>query len=517
MIAGLNRWRWVARTCVLLQFLCAVAAAAGKLEYGRDVRPILAENCFHCHGQDSSKRMAGLRLDTPDGATALRNGKAALVPGKPEASAIYQRITAEQKALRMPPVHSNRTLTPAQIAILRQWIEEGGQYARHWAFVAPIRPEAPNTASPWAKQPFDGFVWRKLQSENLQPRPDVAPRSWLRRASLDLTGLPPSISELDAFEKDVAKRGEAAYEAAADRLMGTPAYGERMAMEWLDVARYADTHGFNNDAARSMWRWRDWVIDAFNSNMRYDRFLTEQLAGDLLPKPTLEQRIATGYGRNHVINSEGGIIDEEYRVEYVADRVRTLGMSWLGITLECARCHDHKYDPVTQKDYYRFYAFFNNVPEIGEDGRIGNAVPLLPAPTRDQQKKLAELEARMAVSSKKLEALEASFRWKTSHERQVAAIAAAAKPPGETVLRLSCEPGSALEGIVTAPGIDGSGCRLDKPGDKTVLGTMPVSRRNSRALAMNTVQVTSDAAIRPIITSFTMTSARRNRCQKDMS
>ena len=461
----LRRLRTV--TCLLVTF---ATAAFAKLEYGRDVRPILAENCFHCHGQDSSKRMAGLRLDTVAGATALRNGKAALVPGKPQESGIYLRITAEQKALRMPPVHSNRTLTEVQIATLKQWIAEGGEYSRHWAFVPPTRPAAPQT--PWGKQPFDGFVWQKLRAEKLQPQKEVAARTWLRRAALDLTGLPPTPAELDGFERDAARRGDAAYEAAADRLLATPAYGERMAMEWLDVARYADTHGFNNDASRSMWRWRDWVLDAFNGNMPYDRFLTEQLAGDLLPKPTLDQRIATGYGRNHVINSEGGIIDEEYRVEYVADRVRTLGMSWLGLTLECARCHDHKYDPVTQKDYYRFYAFFNNVPEIGEDGRVANAVPFLPAPTKEQQKRFAELEARMAALQSKLQEEERSYRWKASHQARVTAMAAAAKPPGETVLHLPCEAAGTPEGIALVPGI-GTACRLEKPTETPCLGRCP--------------------------------------------
>jgi len=355
---NLLNWRSAFTPIIILLGNPVLAANAPGVDFGRDVRPILSENCFPCHGQDAKKRMAGLRLDTSEGATADRGGHAALVPGRPEASVLYQRITAEQPSRRMPPVSSNRSLTQAQIAILKRWIEQGGQYSKHWAFVPPVRPAVPETSDrEWVKQPIDAFVLKRLESEGLRPSRPAAPSVWLRRVSLDLTGLPPSPSEIDSFVAEVKAQGEAAYQSAVDRLLASPRYGERMAMEWLDVARYADTHGFNNDAERSMWRWRDWVIQSFNENMPYDRFLTEQLAGDLLPNPTLDQRIATGFGRNHVINSEGGIIDEEYRVEYVTDRVRTLGMAWLGLTLECAHCHDHKYDPITQRDHYRFFAF----------------------------------------------------------------------------------------------------------------------------------------------------------------
>src|SRR5215471_5357142 len=342
------------------------AADQAHLDYDRDVRPILSDNCFACHGQDSTKRMAGLRLDSFEGSTADRNGHAALVSGKPEASLIYQRISAAQAERRMPPAFSNRKLTSDQIRILKRWIEEGGIYTKHWSFVPPQRPAVPKVADrSWGKQPIDALIYQRLQAEGLRPSRSASPGTWLRRVSLDLTGLPPSTDELSSFSKDAHAHGETAYRAAVERLLASPRFGERMALDWLDVARYADTHGFNNDSSRSMWRWRDWVIDSFNQNMPYDRFITEQLAGDLLPRPTVEQRIATGFGRNHVINSEGGIIEEEYRVSYVADRVRTLGMGWLGLTLECARCHDHKFDPVTQRDYYCFYAFFNNVPESG--------------------------------------------------------------------------------------------------------------------------------------------------------
>jgi hypothetical protein len=357
--------------------LCAIAQEK-RLDYGRDIRPILSENCFHCHGQDGKKRMAGLRLDVA--------GSAAIKPGSSAGSPLYQRITAPSAGLRMPPASSNRSLTESQIATLKRWIDQGGQYSEHWAFTPPVRPDATS---------LDTLVRRRLAADGIQPSAPASPAAWLRRVSLDLTGLPPAPAELGSFVAAAQKEGEPAYKAVVKRLLASPRYGERMAMDWLDVARYADTHGFNNDSARSMWRWRDWVIQAFNDNLPYDRFITEQLAGDLLPNPTLNQRIATGFGRNHVINSEGGIIEEEYRVEYVADRVRTLGMAWLGITLECARCHDHKYDPITQRDHYRFFAFFNNVPELGEDGRVANAVPMIPAPTPDEQSRMAQLDAEI--------------------------------------------------------------------------------------------------------------------------
>jgi hypothetical protein len=251
------------------------AAEKGAIDYGRDVRPILSENCFHCHGQDSKKRMAGLRLDSFEGATATRGGRAALVPGQLQSSGIFQRITADNPARRMPPVSSNRRLSEEQIRILNRWIEEGGKYSKHWAFEPPVRPAIPATSparsparsnDPWVKNPIDAFVLDRLRQENLKPGSPAAPGVWLRRVSLDLIGLPPTPAEIEEFSQDVKRTGEKAYAAAVDRLLASPRYGERMAIDWLDVARYADTHGFNNDSARSMWRWRDWVLDSFNAN-----------------------------------------------------------------------------------------------------------------------------------------------------------------------------------------------------------------------------------------------------------
>ncbi len=395
--------------------LGSIVASAAPLEFNRDIRPILSENCFQCHGQDPARREAKLRLDDRADATRPRDGRVVIAPGKPEESELILRLLSKDEEEQMPPAKSNKRVTPAQIALLRQWIAEGAAYEKHWAFIAPVKRAVPAVAlagggekpkspafavSPslsLSPNPIDAFVLSTLAQHNLRPSTPAPPEIWLRRAALDLTGLPPTLAELDAFLADVKQRGEPAYAAAADRLLASPHYGERQALEWLDAARYADTHGFNNDSARTMWRWRDWVIEAFNANLPYDRFITEQLAGDLLPRPTLEQRIATGFGRNHVINSEGGIIDEEYRVEYVADRVRTLSTAWLGLTMECAKCHDHKFDPVTQRDYYRLFAFFNNVPEHGEDGRVANAVPMIPAPTRAQQAALAAQETQLAA------------------------------------------------------------------------------------------------------------------------
>jgi mono/diheme cytochrome c family protein len=448
----------------LLLFAGQAQAQKRAPDYGRDVRPILSENCFQCHGQDGRKRMAGLRLDSFEGATADRNGHVALSPGKPEASLLYRRVAAGQ----MPPASSNKSLTPDQIAILRNWIEAGGKYTKHWAFVPPVRPAVPEAMDRWVRQPIDGFVLQRLRAEGLQPGPAAAPGAWLRRASLDLTGLPPSPAEVDSFVREVKARGEVAWEAAADRLLSTPAYGERMAMDWMDVARYADTHGFNNDSARSMWRWRDWVIESFNSNMSYDRFLTEQLAGDLLPKPTLDQRIATGFGRNHVINSEGGIIEEEYRVEYVADRVRTLGMAWLGLTLECAHCHDHKFDPITQRDHYRFSAFFNNIAELGEDGRVANAVPMISAPTAVQQRKMQELERAIGNLSGSIQSRETAWRGES------AVVPAAA--PENADWRIECEAGEGPSGHACTPG--------DVEPKPEAASKLPLSKRDPLTLGM---------------------------------
>ncbi len=389
-----------------------VASAPHKLEFNRDIRPILSENCFHCHGQDPNHREGKLRLDDRDSATADRDGYAVITPGQPNESELMFRLLSKDEEEQMPPPSSNKHVTPEQTALIRRWIAEGATYERHWAFVPPKTPIPPQVkATHWPRTPLDNFVLSRLERESLSPARSAAPETWLRRASFDLIGLPPTPSELDTFISEVKRHGEKAYSTAVDRLLASPHFGERQAIEWLDAARYADTHGFNNDSSRTMWRWRDWVIEAFNTNLPYDRFITEQIAGDLLPQPSLEQRIATGFARNHVINSEGGIVDEEYRLEYVADRVRTLSTAWLGLTMECAKCHDHKFDPIRQKDFYQLTAFFNNVPEHGEDGRVANAVPMIPAPTREQQQALSAQQKKLADLDASLTAIRQAWQW----------------------------------------------------------------------------------------------------------
>ena len=431
-------------------------------DFNRDIQPILSDRCFTCHGPAESDRQAGLRLDTREGTFGTsKSGGTPVKPGDLDGSTVLQRIESENEALRMPPAYMGHDrLSDKQISLIRRWIEAGAAYSSHWAFVPPVESTLPTVSDPgWVMRPFDSFVLARLDAEGLRPSREASSGTWLRRVSLDLTGLPPTIEQMDAFRRDAKATDEVAYEAAVDRLLASPRYGERMAIDWLDVARYADTHGFNNDSARSMWRWRDWVINSFNANMPYDRFITEQLAGDLLEKPTLDQLIATGFNRNHVINSEGGIIEEEYRVEYVADRVRTLGMAWLGLSLECARCHDHKFDPVTQRDYYRFFAFFNSVPELGEDGRVANAAPLIHAPTQADQQRIDRLSATIAKLDREVERRGSKWHWKASAAgpaRDLAATAQAAVPR-DADFRLRCDSEGEFPGETPPAGTLGGG------------------------------------------------------------
>ncbi len=434
------------RPCRLAAF-AALAAAwlpgpldAAPVDFGRDVQPLLSDRCFACHGPDEAQRQAGLRLDDRVAATApSASGRVAVSPGDPAASELLRRVESEDPATRMPPAYLGHVpLEPGEVSILRSWIERGAEYSNHWAFNPPVRRLEPAVAAGrWPRRPMDAFILARLEAEGLQTSPPAGAAAWLRRMMLDLNGLPPTLSEVREFERAVALRGEDGYAAAAERALASPRYGERMAMDWLDVARYADTHGFNNDSERSMWRWRDWVIEAFNRNLPYDRFVEEQMAGDLLPSPTLDQLVATGFNRNHVINSEGGIIDEEYRVEYVADRVRTVGMAWLGLTFECARCHDHKFDPISQEDYYRLFAFFDNVPELGEAGRVANAVPMIPAPTAEQAERIAALRAE--ADARERADRERAASWEPSSE--ALASLAAREYPANADFFLGCDDG----------------------------------------------------------------------------
>jgi len=369
-------------------------APAKPVDFDRDIRPILADNCFACHGPDGKQRMANLRLDQKDSLFADRGGYRIVTPGKPAESKIYQKVSSTDPAVRMPPFYSERKLSPAQIELIKRWIDEGAKYEQHWSFVPPQRPPVPPVKdSNWPRNPIDNFVLARLEREGLKPSPEADRATLLRRVTFDLTGLPPTPAELDSF---LADKSPDAYEKRVDQLLKSAHYGEKMAMEWLDLARYSDTHGYHIDSLRQMWRWRDWVIDAYNRNMPYDEFTIEQLAGDLLPNATVEQKIATGFNRDHMINFEGGAIPQEYHVEYVVDRVSTTGTTWLGLTVGCARCHDHKYDPIKQKDFYRMFAFFNTVPERGLDGQTGNAAPVLELPTPEQQQQMDQLNRQIA-------------------------------------------------------------------------------------------------------------------------
>jgi mono/diheme cytochrome c family protein len=338
--------------------------SADRVSFARDVRPILAASCFACHGPDANERQAGLRLDTPEGAlAALGSGEHAIVPGDIESSGVVFRITTDDANLVMPPPGRGKALAPAQVKVLTDWVEQGAAYDAHWSFVAPTRPEPPTVADErWGLNPIDRFIRDRLDRENLAPSPEADRATLLRRASLDLTGLPPSPEEVAAFLADPASDAEA-YEHVVDRLLASPHYGERWARWWLDRARYADTNGYEKDRERSIWPYRDWVIRAFNQDMPFDRFTIAQLAGDLLPNATLDDRVATGFHRNTMTNEEGGIDVEEFRFASVVDRVGTTGSVWLGLTVACAQCHTHKYDPINHDEYYRLFAVFNNADE----------------------------------------------------------------------------------------------------------------------------------------------------------
>ena len=382
------------------------AAEPQRVNFSRDVLPILSDNCFACHGPDQSNRKADLRLDTKEG--ALRTENPIIVPGKSSDSDLLSRITSTDPAEVMPPPKSNRKLKPEQVETLKRWIDEGAAWGKHWAYEAPKRPEPPVVkASAWPKNPVDRFILQRLEREGLQPAREASRETLIRRVTLDLTGLPPTLAEVDDFLKDAS---EQAYENLVDRLLNSPHYGERMAWEWLDAARYADTNGYQGDPTRSMWYWRDWVIDALNSNMPFDRFTVEQLAGDLLPDPTRSQLIATGFHRNHMINGEGGRIAEESRVDYVQDRVETTGTVWMGLTFNCCRCHDHKFDPFTQREYYQLSAYFNSFDESGGTDSYPQARPVLSLPTPAQEQRIADLKSREQSANQQRAELEQKLR-----------------------------------------------------------------------------------------------------------
>ena len=362
-----------------------------QVDFNFHVKPLLSDRCFACHGPDDNAREANLRFDIKAGAYAALDSldeRFAIIPGDPENSELIYRINHDDPDERMPPTASNLSLSENERAILEKWIKQGAEWKPHWAFSPPEEQTPPAVqASHWAKNPIDHFILSRLEREGFSPAPPATREKWLRRVTFDLTGLPPTPGELDAFLFDQAPD---AYARAVDRLIASPAYGERMAVDWLDLARYADTQGHHHDFERNMWPWRDWVIQAFNVNMPYDQFVTWQLAGDLLPDPSYEQLLATGFNRNHKITQECGVIDEEFRVEYVVDRANTFSTAFMGLTIECAQCHDHKYDPISQKEYYELFSFFNNVPERGRWPHAEKTSPVPSLPLPEEQLKEAK-------------------------------------------------------------------------------------------------------------------------------
>jgi hypothetical protein len=391
-----------------------------KIRFNRDVRPIFSDTCFKCHGFDAKARKADLRLDTKEALTQKHKDFIPVVPGDPSKSEIYRRIVTTDQDDLMPPPRSGKKFTPRQKEIVKRWIEQGMDWEPHWAFTKVERPQVPAVKDAgWVRNPVDAFILARLEKEGLKPSPEADKVTLIRRVTLDLTGLPATPAEVDAF---VADSSPAAYEKLVDRLLASPRYGERMALDWLDAARFADTNGYHIDTGRDMTKWREYVIHAYNANKPFDVFTTEQLAGDLLPNASLEQKIASGFNRNHMINFEGGAIPEEYHTAYLLDRTNTTGTVWLGLTVACTQCHDHKYDPITQKDYYSLLAFFNNIPENGLDGRYGNAVPMIQVPSPEQSTRLKELDAAVkgaeqAIAAAKPAVEAAEVDW----EREVAA------------------------------------------------------------------------------------------------
>ena len=348
-----------------------------KVSFNFHIRPILSDKCFKCHGPDANKRQAHFRLDIADSAYAPlkeTKGAFALVPGKPNESELYKRISSTDTSYMMPDPDSHLgALTPREIKLFKKWIEQGAKYESHWAYTPPQKTSLPRISNKdWVKNEIDYFILQKLDEQDLSPNEEADKERLLKRVALDITGLPPSLEMMDKFLND---KSENAYEKIIDELMKLPQYGEKMAVHWLDVARYADSYGYQDDNIRTQWPWRDWVIHAFNKNIPYDQFLTWQVAGDMLPNATKEQILATGFFRNHKYTEEGGVIDEEYRVEYLVDKTKTFGKGILGLTIECAQCHDHKYDPFKQKDYYSLLAFFNNTKEVGYEGDVSVSKP----------------------------------------------------------------------------------------------------------------------------------------------
>lgn len=403
MISGFQTLHWKV-SCVFSISMMTVGLSFGAedlVDFNREVRPILSDTCFKCHGPDSAERKAGLSLHKPEGAVAiLESGSAAIVPGKPDESELIARITSTDPDIVMPPPESGHKLTPQQKDVLTRWIQQGGEYKGHWAFIRPERLPLPAVSNEaWATNAIDRFIMAKLDDAGLKPSPEADRATLIRRVTLDLTGLPPTPSEVDAFVNDSHPD---AYEKVVDRLLESRRYGEQMTRYWLDLVRYGDSHGLHLDNERALWKYREWVIDAFNTNKRFDQFTLEQVAGDLLPDSTIDQKVATGFNRCNVTTSEGGSINEEVLVRYAVDRTETMSTIFMGLTLGCAVCHDHKFDPVTQKEFYQLYAFYNAAADAAMDGNALAPPPTIKVPTPDQTTLLAELDGKIASVKEQL-------------------------------------------------------------------------------------------------------------------
>tara|TARA_Y100001960_G_C14780803_1_gene886559 strand:+ start:948 stop:4142 length:3195 start_codon:yes stop_codon:yes gene_type:complete len=471
--------------------LTSTAAPPATVDFARDIRPLLSDTCYHCHGPDQENQQADLRLDLKQSLYREHDGQALVVPGDPENSLLYLRITAEDPAEAMPPEDAQVKLTASQKQLIETWIKEGAVWKDHWAFEPPVKAPLPSVAKdPWVTNEIDAFVLARLKEKGITPSQIASKEKLIRRVTLDLTGLPPTQEEVRAFLEDESHR---AYERVVDRLLKSERYGERMAMQWLDVARYADTNGYQTDGERHMWRWREWVIESFNTNKSFQDFTIEQLAGDLLPNASTDQILATGFNRNHRSNSEGGIVFEEYLVEYAVDRVDTTATVWLGLTMGCARCHDHKYDPISQKEFYEVMAFFNNIPERGRVIKYGNSFPVIKAPTRQMAMQLNEYETEMHQLRERLDNnaediqsrihdisakpepdkpvihqdLMIQFSWDQTHEQQTFEVEGKAEDydvinTGEIAKELYEASVTGSEEAMYASGISGKALKLDQ-------------------------------------------------------
>ena len=378
----------------------ASATAAEPVSFSRDIRPILSDKCFHCHGPDEKHRKAKLRLDVKEQALGKRDDLWAFKAGSLEDSEAWHLINSSDPDERMPPPKSHKTLSNGEKELIRRWIEQGAEWQGHWSFITPSKPALPKpVGAAWGHNPIDYFTLQRLDRAGLKPSPEADRATLVRRVSYDLTGLPPTLSELDRFTSDQTEKW---YEVVVDHYLKQPAFGERMTLAWMDAARYGDSSVFHADGPRDMWGWRDWVIRSYNQNMPFDQFTVEQLAGDLLPESDVWQKVASGFNRNHGTTDEGGFIFEEARVDYVVDRVKTTANVWLGLSMECAQCHEHKYDPITQKEYYGFFAFFNTSADPGKQSRKGNQAPVVAVPDMANEAQIAELKPQIAQIDKQL-------------------------------------------------------------------------------------------------------------------